>query len=343
MSEPAVKTNRIGLTKKDYAGHKTTLCAGCGHNSITAAIIASCYELGIAPHELVKMSGIGCSSKSPAYFMNRSHGFNTIHGRSPSVSAGAKLANQDLKVLLVSGDGDSANIGIGQYIHALRRNTDMLYIIENNGTYGLTKGQFSATADFGAPDHYGEINPYQAIDLPQMAIELGATFVARSFSGDKKQLGALIKAGLSHRGCAVLDIISPCVTFNDHETSPKSFSYMKDHDIPLQELGFVPSFEEISIDYKPGEAKEIKLHDGSKLILKKLAEDYDPTNRMAALQALEKGMREKNVVTGLIYYRENAKTLGDTLNLTKTPLVTLGEADLRPSKSDFQAYIDTLK
>src|SRR3989338_4262349 len=297
-----IPTNRVGLTKKDYSGYATTLCSGCGHNSITAGIIESCYDMGIRPHEIVKTSGIGCSSKSPTYFLNRSHGFNGFHGRAPSVTAGIKLADQRLKMLLVSGDGDSSNIGIGQFIHAIRRNTDMLYIIENNGTYGLTKGQFSATSDQNSPDHYGEVNPYTPIDLAQLAVEMGASFVGRSFSGDKKQMVALIKAGLAHKGCAVLDILSPCVTFMNHETSPKSFSYIKDHDIPLQELGFVPFFEEIKVDYAPGEAKEVTLHDGSHLILKKLQEDYDPTSRSAALAVIEKGLLEKNVVTGLIYY-----------------------------------------
>jgi len=339
----AEATNRAGLTKKDYMGPPSTLCKGCGHDSITAGIVQACYEMNINPHEIVKTSGIGCSSKSPTYFLSLSHGFNGVHGRAPSYSTGIKLANQTLKILLVSGDGDSVNIGIGQYIHTLRRNADMLYIIENNGTYGLTKGQFSATADQGSPNHYGEINPFQPIDLPQMAVELGASFVARSFSGDRKQMITLIKAGLSHKGCAVLDIFSPCVTFMNHDTSPKSYAYVKEHDIPLQELGFVPSFEEITVDYKEGEAKEVTLHDGSRLILKKLAEDYDPTDRSAALAMLEKGIREKNVMTGLIYYKKDAPTLGDTLKLPETPLRDFNERDLRPSCEDFQEFLTELK
>ena len=339
----AEATNRAGLTKKDYMGPPSTLCKGCGHDSITAGIVQACYEMNINPHEIVKTSGIGCSSKSPTYFLSLSHGFNGVHGRAPSYSTGIKLANQTLKILLVSGDGDSVNIGIGKYIHTLRRNADLLYIIENNGTYGLTKGQFSATADQGSPNHYGEINPFQPIDLPQMAVELGASFVARSFSGDRKQMITLIKAGLSHKGCAVLDIFSPCVTFMNHDTSPKSYAYVKEHDIPLQELGFVPSFEEITVDYKEGEAKEVTLHDGSRLILKKLAEDYDPTDRSAALAMLEKGIREKNVMTGLIYYKKDAPTLGDTLKLSETPLRDLNERDLRPSREDFQKFLTELK
>lgn len=336
-------TNRIGLTKQDYMGLPSTLCKGCGHDSITTGIIQACYEMAVKPSEVIRMSGIGCSSKSPAYFLNRSHGFNSVHGRAPSVSTGAKLANQKLRVLLVSGDGDSANIGIGQFIHAVRRNTDMLYIIENNGTYGLTKGQFSATADVGVPSHYGEVNPFHPIDLAEMAVELGASFVARSFSGDRKQLVPLIKAGLSHKGCAVIDVISPCVTFMDHETSTKSYAYVKEHDIPLQEIGFVPFFEEITVDYAPGEAKEVTLHDGSHLFLKKLAENYDPTDRKNALLTLEKGLREKNVITGLIYYKKDAPTLMDALKLHETPLKDLKEKDLRPSREAFIEFIADLK
>ena len=335
--------NRLGLAKQEYTGLPSTLCRGCGHDSVTERIIQCCYELGIPPHMLVKTSGIGCSSKSPTYFLNRSHGFNGVHGRAPSVSTGIKLANRTLKILLVSGDGDTANIGIGQFMHAVRRNTDMLYIIENNGTYGLTKGQFSATADYGAPDHYGEINPFQPIDLARLAIELGATFVARSFSGDKKQLGTLIKAGLSHQGCAVLDVISPCVTFMNHETNPKSYSYMKEHDIPLHELGYVPSFDEITVEYQSGETKEVVLHDGSHLFLKKLTEDYDPTDPSVAIHMIERGMKEKNVMTGLLYYKKDAPILEDFLQLVDQPLRDLKEESLRPTRAAFEEFISHLK
>ena len=338
-----VQVNKIGLSKQDYTGLPSTLCKGCGHDSITAGIIQACYEMSQDPYQLIKMSGIGCSSKSPAYFLNRSHGFNSVHGRAPSVSTGAKLADHRSKILLVSGDGDSANIGLGQYIHSIRRNTDMLYIVENNGTYGLTKGQFSATADMGTPDHYGETNLFHPIDLAQLAVEMGASFVARSFSGDRKQLIPLIKAGLSHRGCAVIDVISPCVTFMDHETSTKSYAYVKEHDIPLQEVGYVPYYEEISVDYPPGEVKEITLHNGSHMYLKKLAEDYDPTNRANALITVEKGMREKNIITGLIYYQKDAMTLEDTLKLTETPLRDLTEKELRPQRDAFEAFVHDLK
>ncbi len=336
-------TNRINLTKQDYGGLPSTLCKGCGHDSITTSIIASYYELGIPPHEVAKMSGIGCSSKTPAYFLNRAHGFNAVHGRMPSVATGAKLANQKIRVIGVSGDGDSANIGISQLVHSLRRNTDLVYIIENNGTYGLTKGQFSATASFHVPDHYGELNEFQPMDLCQMGIELGATFVARSFSGDRQQMSTLIKAAICHRGYALLDVISPCVTFNDHEGSDKSYAYMKTHDLPLQELGFVPSFEEITVEYKPGESKEVTLHDGSRLVLKKLHEDYDPTDKIRALSAIEKSIHENQVVTGLIYYKKDTPTLNDTLKMTDIPLKDLTEKDLRPSRTAFDEYIHQLK
>ena len=336
-------TNRIGLTKKDYTGFPSTMCKGCGHDSVTSCIIAACYELGLDPSKVTKLSGIGCSSKTPTYFLNRSFGFNAVHGRMPSIATGTELANHTLKLIGVSGDGDSTNIGIGQFVHAIRRNTNLVYIIENNGTYGLTKGQFSATADYQAVDHYGDTNEYQPIDIVELAIELGATFVARSFSGDKQQLTTLIKAAIGHKGCAVLDVISPCVTFNNHDTSTKSYAYVKEHDIPLQELGFVPSFEEIAVDYKPGEAKEVALHDGSRLILKKLKEDYDPTDRMAALVALEKSFKEKSILTGLVYYRKDVKPLHELMNLPDRPFHEFTETELRPTREQFEELIKELK
>src|SRR6202451_3263116 len=261
---PAPKINRIGLSVVDYRGGKTTLCAGCGHNAISERIIDAMYEMGVAPERVAKLSGIGCSSKSPAYFMGRSHSFNAVHGRMPSVATGAMLANRNLLALGVSGDGDSASIGMGQFVHLMRRNLPMIHIIEDNGVYGLTKGQFSATADIGSKLKTGVVNDLPAIDTCALAIELGATFVGRSFSGDKKQLLSLLKAALSHRGTVMLDVISPCVTFNDHEGSTKSYAYAKDHDDPVEDVTFVPFFEDISVDYEPGSSQEVTMHDGSK-------------------------------------------------------------------------------
>src|SRR5271169_4027793 len=272
---PGPKTNRIGLTVMDYKGGKTTLCAGCGHNAISERIIESMYEMGVQPELLIKPSGIGCSSKTPAYFMSRSHSFNAVHGRMASVATGALLANHKLICIGVSGDGDTASIGIGQLIHLMRRNLPIIYIIEDNGVYGLTKGQFSATADLGSKLKTGVVNDLPPIDTCALAIELGATFVARSFSGDKKQLLSILKAALAHRGTVMLDVLSPCVTFNDHEGSTKSYAYVKDHDDPLEEVSFVPFFEDIAVDYEPGTTQEVTMHDGSKLYLRKLEEGYD--------------------------------------------------------------------
>src|SRR5213083_2968122 len=273
---PPPKTNRIGLAVMDYRGGKTTLCAGCGHNAISERIIDAMYEMGVKPERVAKLSGIGCSSKSPAYFMGRSHSFNAVHGRMPSVATGAVLANRSLMALGVSGDGDTASIGMGQFVHLMRRNLPIIYIIEDNGVYGLTKGQFSATADLGSKLKTGVVNDLPPIDTCALAIQLGATYVARSFSGDKKQLLALLEGALVHRGTAMLDVISPCVTFNDHEGSTKSYSYVKDHDEPLSDVSFIPYFEDITVDYAPGTAAEITLHHGSRLVLKKLRSDYDP-------------------------------------------------------------------
>src|SRR5467141_1250934 len=278
---PAPKTNRIGLQVVDYRGGKTTLCAGCGHNAIPEPIIDAMYEMGVQPERVAKLSGIGCSSKSPAYFMNRSHSFNAVHGRMPSVATGAMLANRNLIALGVSGDGDTGSIGIGQFVHLMRRNLPIIYIIEDNGVYGLTKGQFSATADLGSKLKTGVINDLPPIDTCALAIQLGATFVARSFSGDKRQLLTLLKAAVAHRGTVMIDVISPCVTFNDHDGSTKSYSYVKEHDDQLEEVSFVPYFEDISVDYEPGTTQEVKMHDGSRLLLKKLEEGYDPTDKIA--------------------------------------------------------------
>src|SRR6187401_3653491 len=273
------KKNRIGLEITPYRGGKTTLCAGCGHNAISERIIDAFFEMGIQPRDVIKLSGIGCSSKSPAYFLGDAHGFNSVHGRMPSVGTGALLANGKMIAIGISGDGDTGAIGIGQFVHMMRRNAPMVYIIEDNGCYGLTKGQFSPTADLGSKLKTGVVNDLPPIDTCALAVELGATFVARSFSGDKKQLLALLKAALSHRGTVMLDVISPCVTLNDHEGSTKSYSYVKDHDDQLEEISFVPYFEDITVEYEPGSTQEVTMHDGSKLRLKKLEEEYDPTDK----------------------------------------------------------------
>ncbi|MGB9362816.1 MAG: 2-oxoacid:ferredoxin oxidoreductase subunit beta, partial [Candidatus Sulfotelmatobacter sp.] len=286
LKNPDPKTNRIGLSVIDYKGGKTTLCAGCGHNAISERIIEAMYEMGVQPERVAKLSGIGCSSKSPAYFMNRSHSFNSVHGRMPSVATGAMLANRNLIALGVSGDGDTASIGIGQFVHLMRRNLPMIYIIEDNGVYGLTKGQFSATADLGSKLKSGVINDLPPIDTCGLAIELGATFVGRSFSGDKRQLSTMLKASIAHQGTVMLDVVSPCVTFNDHEGSTKSYKYVKDHDEALQEMSFIPHFVEIDVEYDAGSTVNVTMHDGSSLRLRKLEEDYDPTDRIAAMTRL---------------------------------------------------------
>src|SRR6187399_3391881 len=283
MTTP-IKVNRIGLEPIVYKGGKTTLCAGCGHNAISERIIDAFFEMGIDPKDVIKLSGIGCSSKTPAYFLGEAHGFNSVHGRMPSVGTGALLANGKMIAIGISGDGDTGAIGIGQFVHMMRRNVPMVYIIEDNGCYGLTKGQFSPTADIGSTLKNGVVNDLQPIDTCALAIELGATFVARSFSGDKKQLLAILKAALSHRGTAMIDVISPCVTFNDHEGSTKSYAYAKDHDEVMGEVSFVPFFEDISVDYEPGTTKAVDMHDGSKLYLKKLSESYDPTDKRNAVR-----------------------------------------------------------
>ncbi|MBW8714209.1 MAG: 2-oxoacid:ferredoxin oxidoreductase subunit beta, partial [Acidobacteria bacterium] len=277
------KKNRLGLDMAPYRGGKTTLCAGCGHNAISERIIEAFFEMGIDPRHVIKLSGIGCSSKSPAYFLGGAHGFNSVHGRMPSVGTGAMLANRKLIAIGVSGDGDTGAIGIGQFVHLMRRNVPLIYIIEDNGCYGLTKGQFSPTADIGSVLKNGIVNELQPIDSCTLGIQLGASFVARSFSGDKKQLLSILKAALGHRGTCLIDVISPCVTFNEHEGSTKSYAYAKEHDEVLGDISFVPFFEDISIEYDPGTTKLVTLHDGSKLYLKKVAEDYDPTNKLAAI------------------------------------------------------------
>ena len=331
-SAPPPKTNRIGLTVIDYRGGKTTLCAGCGHNAISERIIDAMYEMGVPPERVIKPSGIGCSSKSPAYFMRRSHSFNAVHGRMPSVTTGAVLANHKLIALGVSGDGDTASIGIGQFVHLMRRNLPVIYIIEDNGVYGLTKGQFSATADLGSKLKTGVINELPPIDTCAMAIELGATFVGRSFSGDKKQLHSMLKAAIAHQGTVMLDVVSPCVTFNDHEGSTKSYKYMKDHEEPLQDISFIAAFEEIDVDYDPGATVQVTMHDGSRLQLHKIEEDYDPTDRVRAITRLHEARQKNEVLTGVFYVNPNAPTFIDVLNLTEEPLTTLPESVVRPGR-----------
>ena len=330
---PRKKTNRIGLELTTYRGGKTTLCAGCGHNAISERIIDACCAMGVEPTRVVKLSGIGCSSKSPAYFLGEAHGFNAVHGRMPSVGTGALLANHKLVAIGVSGDGDTGAIGIGQFVHLMRRNLPIVYIIEDNGCYGLTKGQFSPTADVGSTLKTGVVNDLPPIDTCALAIQLGATFVARSFSGDKKQLTAILKAALSHRGTAMLDVLSPCVTFNDHEGSTKSYSYVKSHDDPLEELDFVPFFEDISIDYEPGTTQEVKLHDGSRLFLRKLDEGYNPIDKMQALRVLHETHERGEFATGLIYVEPMTDDFITTLNLVDEPLASLPEERVRPPKA----------
>ena len=330
---PAPKVNRIGLPVLEYRGGKTTLCAGCGHNAISERIIDAMYEMGVQPERVMKLSGIGCSSKSPAYFMSRSHSFNSVHGRMPSVSTGAILGNHKMLALGVSGDGDTASIGMGQFVHLLRRNLPMIYIIEDNGVYGLTKGQFSATADIGSKLKTGVINDLPPIDTCSLAIQLGATFVGRSFSGDKKQLLTMLKAAIAHKGTVMLDVISPCVTFNDHEGSTKSYKFMQEHDEPINELGFVSSFDDIEVEYDPGTTLDVKMHDGSHLRLRKIREDYDPTDRIGAVKTLMDAHEKGEVLTGVFYVDAQKPTFTDLLNLVDQPLSSLPESVVRPPKS----------
>src|SRR5437868_5166526 len=341
-STPAPKTNRIGLQVLDYKGGKTTLCAGCGHNAISERIIDACYEMGVQPERVMKLSGIGCSSKSPAYFMSRSHSFNSVHGRMPSVATGATLANRTMTGLSVSGDGDSVSIGVGQFVHLMRRNLPLIYVIEDNGVYGLTKGQFSATADVGSKLKTGVINDLPPIDICALAIELGATFVGRSFSGDKKQLHNMIKAAISHKGTVMLDVISPCVTFNDHEGSTKSYKYVKEHEEAIHEVGFVPHFENIDVDYDAGTTTEVKMHDGSHLRLRKLKSDWDSTDRIAAMKALHESNDRGEVLTGIFYINTKKPSFIDLLNMTDEPLATLPESQVRPPKEVLDKVMQSL-
>jgi 2-oxoglutarate ferredoxin oxidoreductase subunit beta len=330
---PDLPRNELGYTHRDYEGTVSTLCAGCGHDSITAAIIEACYELSIEPHRVAKISGIGCSSKTPTYFLGNSHGFNSVHGRMPSVLTGANLANRDLIYLGVSGDGDSASIGFGQFAHALRRGVNMLYIVENNGVYGLTKGQFSATADRGSKSKRGVINTDNSIDLVAMALQLGATFVARSFSGDKTQLVPIIKAAIEHKGAAFLDVISPCVAFNNHAGSTKSFDYVREHNEAVNRLDVLPARAPITVNYAEGAVQIVEQHDGSKLALRKLGADYDLHDRTAAMAFLQKHAAAGQIVTGVLYIDEQPHDLHHHLATTETPLNELSEKDLCPGSA----------
>jgi 2-oxoglutarate ferredoxin oxidoreductase subunit beta len=340
---PNPKVNRIGLPILDYRGGKTTLCAGCGHNAISERIIDAFYEMGVQPERIMKLSGIGCSSKSPAYFLSRSHSFNSVHGRMPSVATGALLANKTMQAIGVSGDGDTASIGMGQFVHLMRRNLPLIYIIEDNGVYGLTKGQFSATADIGSKLKTGVINDLPAIDTCALAVQLGATLVGRSFSGDKKQLLAMLKAAIAHKGTVMLDVISPCVTFNDHEGSTKSYKYMQEHEEAITEVGFVPHFEDIAIDYDPGSTYDVTMHDGSHLRLRKLRDDYTPSHRPTAVKQLMEAHERGEVLTGIFYLDTQKPSFTDMLNLVDEPLATLPQERTRPSRQVLQEIMTRLQ
>jgi 2-oxoglutarate ferredoxin oxidoreductase subunit beta len=333
LHHPTLPTNALGYTRRDYEGKISTLCAGCGHDSISAAIILACWELNVEPHRVAKLSGIGCSSKTPDYFLGNSHGFNSVHGRMPSVLTGANLANRDLIYLGVSGDGDSASIGIGQFAHVMRRGVNMTYIVENNGVYGLTKGQFSATADQGSKSKRGVVNTDSPIDMVSLALQLGATFVGRSFSGDKQQLVPLIKAALAHRGAAFIDVVSPCVAFNNHSGSTKSYEYVRDHNEAVNRLDFMPRRSPITAEYPAGEVIDVVQHDGSVLRLRKLHDDYDPSDRIGAMNYIQAHHAKGEVVTGLLYVDPESGDLHDHLNTVQIPLNRLESAQLCPGSA----------
>jgi len=330
---PGLPKNALGYTHRDYEGSISTLCAGCGHDSITAAIIEACFELSVEPHRVAKISGIGCSSKTPTYFLGNSHGFNSVHGRMPSVLTGANLANRDLLYLGVSGDGDSASIGFGQFAHAIRRGVNMVYIVENNGVYGLTKGQFSATADRGSKSKRGLINSDSAIDMVAIALQLGASYVARSFSGDKDQLVPLIKGAIEHEGAAFIDVISPCVAFNNHAGSTKSFDYVREHNEAVNRLDVITGRAPIKLDQAPGTVQVVEQHDGSRLVLRKLGADYDVSDRLAAMNFLQTHAAKGQIVTGLIYLDREPEDLHGSLNTIAAPLNELGEKELCPGSA----------
>jgi 2-oxoglutarate ferredoxin oxidoreductase subunit beta len=333
LHHPELHKNSLGFTRRDYEGTVSTLCAGCGHDSISAAIIKACFELELPPHRIAKLSGIGCSSKTPTYFLGASHGFNSVHGRMPSVLTGANLANRDLIYLGVSGDGDSASIGLGQFAHAMRRGINMVYIVENNGVYGLTKGQFSATSDRGAKSKRGVVNTDEAIDLVALALQLGATYVGRSFSGDKAQLVPLIEGALQHKGAAFIDCISPCVAFNNHEGSTKSFDYVREHNAAVNYLDVITPRKEITVDYAPGTLETVTQHDGSTIQLRKLHPEYDVHDRVSAMNYLQSRHAEGEIVTGLLYVDPDPVDLHQHLNTTDTPLNALPQTTLVPGNA----------
>jgi 2-oxoglutarate ferredoxin oxidoreductase subunit beta len=338
LRHPALPENKLGYTRRDYEGVISTLCAGCGHDSISAAIIAACFELAIEPHRVAKLSGIGCSSKTPAYFLGQSHGFNAVHGRMPSVLTGANLANKDLIYMGVSGDGDSASIGLGQFVHCIRRGVNMVYITENNGVYGLTKGQFSATADKGSKSKGGAVNSDSPLDLVSMAMMVGATFVGRSFSGDKGQMVPLIMAAMRHPGPAFIDIISPCVAFNNHAGSTKAYDFVRAHNEAVNRLDIMEPREEITVEYAPGTTEEVALHDGSRLRLAKLDADYDPGDKIAAMAYLQGKAAQGELVTGLIYMERDAGDLHANLNTVDRPLNVMSEKELCPGAAALTSF-----
>jgi 2-oxoglutarate/2-oxoacid ferredoxin oxidoreductase subunit beta len=340
---PPKKVNRLGLEVLSYKGGKTTLCAGCGHNSISERIVECFYELGIEPWTVAKFSGIGCSSKSPAYFLGLAHGFNGVHGRMPAIATGALLANKTLMGVGVTGDGDTASIGIGQFMHMVRRNLPLIYVIENNGVYGLTKGQFSATADLGSTLKTGTVNDLPPFDCCALAMRWGATFVARSFSGDKRQLTALLKAAIAHNGLSVIDVISPCVTFNDHMGSTKSYGYMKEHETKVQELDFVPQFDHIAVAIPEGGVMDVLMHDGSHLRIRKLGRDFDPTNRLASMVVMEEAEAKDEVLTGVLYVNTSKPTFLEQLNMVDEPVGTLPESRVRPSLAVLEQVMEELR
>lgn len=340
---PELPKNKLGYTINYYEGALSTLCAGCGHDSISAGIVQACFELSIEPHRLAKLSGIGCSSKTPAYFLSNSHGFNSVHGRMPSVATGANMANRELIYFGVSGDGDSASIGMGQFVHVIRRNLNMVYVVMNNGCYGLTKGQDSATADAGSKNKTGNVNLFEAIDLASLSIELGATFVAQSFSGDKNQLIPLIKAAIKHPGFALINVISPCVTFNNNAGSTKSYDFVREHIEATSTIDFVPVKEEILADYEMGSSKSVEMHDGSSLQLSKLSKDWDPMDRQSAMNAMMSAKMKGEILTGLLYMNPASEDLHHIINTSKTPLNKLGIKDLCPGSEGLVAINDDLR
>jgi 2-oxoglutarate ferredoxin oxidoreductase subunit beta len=340
---PPKKVNRLGLEVVNYKGSKTTLCAGCGHNAVSERIVECFYEMGVQPWTVAKFSGIGCSSKSPAYFLGLSHGFNGVHGRMPAYATGALLANRNLLGIGVTGDGDTASIGLGQFMHLVRRNVPLIYIIENNGVYGLTKGQFSATADVGSTLKTGTPNELPPFDCCALALEWGATFVARSFSGDKKQLQAILKVAIAHQGLSVIDVISPCVTFNDHAGSTKSYSYMKEHEQVLHELDFVPYYEDIAVEIPEGEVRDVEMHDGSHLRIRKLDREYDPTRKLTALAALGEAQAKGEVLTGVLYLDTTKPNFLQILNMTDETLATLPESKTRPPRAVLDQVMEELR